>query len=130
MTKTTTEKEHLIDGQRHLKSPIETPPPADDSEPALESLPFVDDCGYSWCGDGVLGCLCCEGEVAIGLVVFGNGSGDDMPDADYQLTKLLGLRPSVKRLMMYQQGQIYYAIEVLKTKQKGERKLSLMKMTV
>ncbi|KAK2985587.1 hypothetical protein RJ640_002109 [Escallonia rubra] len=27
-----------------------------------------------------------------------------MPDADYQLTKLLGLRPSVKRLMMYQQG--------------------------
>jgi len=28
----------------------------------------------------------------------------DMPGADYQLTKLLGLRPSVKRLMMYQQG--------------------------
>ena len=27
-----------------------------------------------------------------------------MPGADYQLTKLLGLRPSVKRPMMYQQG--------------------------
>jgi chalcone synthase len=27
-----------------------------------------------------------------------------MPGADYQLTKLLGLKPSVKRLMMYQQG--------------------------
>ncbi|CAI0436762.1 unnamed protein product [Linum tenue] len=27
-----------------------------------------------------------------------------MPGADYQLTKLLGLRPSVKRCMMYQQG--------------------------
>ncbi|KAK2976675.1 hypothetical protein RJ640_004276 [Escallonia rubra] len=27
-----------------------------------------------------------------------------MPGADYQLTKLLGLRPSVKRLMMYQQS--------------------------
>ncbi|KAK3033513.1 hypothetical protein RJ639_032742 [Escallonia herrerae] len=27
-----------------------------------------------------------------------------MPRADYQLTNLLGLRPSVKRLMMYQQG--------------------------
>ncbi|KAK2966572.1 hypothetical protein RJ640_009344 [Escallonia rubra] len=27
-----------------------------------------------------------------------------MPGADYQLTKLLGLCPSVKRLMMYQQG--------------------------
>uniref|UniRef100_A0A0R0IQ64 chalcone synthase n=1 Tax=Glycine max TaxID=3847 RepID=A0A0R0IQ64_SOYBN len=30
--------------------------------------------------------------------------GVDMPGADYQLTKLLGLRPSVKRYMMYQQG--------------------------
>ncbi|KAI4338208.1 hypothetical protein L6164_016552 [Bauhinia variegata] len=27
-----------------------------------------------------------------------------MPGADYQLTKLLGLRPCVKRFMMYQQG--------------------------
>ncbi|CAI0411606.1 unnamed protein product [Linum tenue] len=31
-------------------------------------------------------------------------NGLDMPGADYQLTKLLGLRPSVKRYMMYQQG--------------------------
>ncbi|OVA09704.1 Chalcone/stilbene synthase [Macleaya cordata] len=37
------------------------------------------------------------------LVVCAN-SGVDMPGADYQLSKLLGLRPSVKRLMMYQQG--------------------------
>ncbi|KAK3043374.1 hypothetical protein RJ639_002676 [Escallonia herrerae] len=28
----------------------------------------------------------------------------DMLGADYQLTKLLGLRPSIKRLMIYQQG--------------------------
>ncbi|KAI4294840.1 hypothetical protein MLD38_037468 [Melastoma candidum] len=27
-----------------------------------------------------------------------------MPGADYQITKLLGLCPSVKRLMMYMQG--------------------------
>ncbi|KAK8607365.1 hypothetical protein V6N13_053106 [Hibiscus sabdariffa] len=31
-------------------------------------------------------------------------SGIDMPGADYQLTKLLGLKPSAKRYMMYQQG--------------------------
>lgn len=37
-------------------------------------------------------------------VVFCTTSGVDMPGADYQLTKQLGLRPSVKRLMMYQQG--------------------------
>ena len=37
-------------------------------------------------------------------VVFCTTSGVDMPGADYQLTKLLGLRPSVKRPMMYQQG--------------------------
>ncbi|WCJ40956.1 Chalcone synthase [Euphorbia peplus] len=37
-------------------------------------------------------------------LVFCTTSGVDMPGADYQLTKLLGLRPSVKRLMMYQQG--------------------------
>ncbi|KAK1362661.1 Chalcone synthase [Heracleum sosnowskyi] len=30
--------------------------------------------------------------------------GVDMPGADYRLTKLLGLCPSVKRYMMYQQG--------------------------
>ncbi|KAK2971464.1 hypothetical protein RJ640_020870 [Escallonia rubra] len=63
-------------------------------------------------------------------LVFYTSSGVDMPGADYQLTKLLGLRPFVKRLMMYQHGQFYYAIEVLKTKQKGERKLPFMKMTV
>ncbi|KAJ6852173.1 putative chalcone synthase 1 [Iris pallida] len=37
-------------------------------------------------------------------LIFGTTSGVDMPGADYQLTKLLGLRPSVNRLMMYQQG--------------------------
>ncbi|KAJ6843143.1 putative chalcone synthase 1 [Iris pallida] len=37
-------------------------------------------------------------------VIFCTTSGVDMPGADYQLTRLLGLRPSVKRLMMYQQG--------------------------
>ncbi|XP_047332082.1 chalcone synthase 3-like [Impatiens glandulifera] len=37
-------------------------------------------------------------------LVFSTTGGVDMPGADYQLTKLLGLSPSVKRLMMYQQG--------------------------
>ncbi|KAK3027220.1 hypothetical protein RJ639_041638 [Escallonia herrerae] len=37
-------------------------------------------------------------------LIFCTTSGVNMPGADYQLTKLLGLRPSVKRLMMYQQG--------------------------
>jgi len=37
-------------------------------------------------------------------LVFCTTSGVDMPGADYQLIKLLGLRSSVKRLMMYQQG--------------------------
>nr|ABD38611.1 chalcone synthase [Abies alba]ABD38614.1 chalcone synthase [Abies alba]ABD38616.1 chalcone synthase [Abies alba] len=37
-------------------------------------------------------------------VIFCTTSGVDMPGADYQLTKLLGLRPSVKRVMMYRQG--------------------------
>ncbi|XP_058109864.1 chalcone synthase 2-like [Magnolia sinica] len=37
-------------------------------------------------------------------VVFCATGGVDMPGADYQLTKLLGLRPSVKRYMMYQIG--------------------------
>ncbi|KAL8266126.1 hypothetical protein R6Q59_003470 [Mikania micrantha] len=37
-------------------------------------------------------------------LVFCTTSGVDMPGADYQLTKLLGLRPSVKRYMMYPQG--------------------------
>ncbi|CAN1179851.1 Chalcone synthase 1A, partial [Linum perenne] len=40
----------------------------------------------------------------ITYLIFCTTSGVDMPDADYQLTKLLGLRPSVKRFMMYQQG--------------------------
>ncbi|KAL3507386.1 hypothetical protein ACH5RR_032768 [Cinchona calisaya] len=37
-------------------------------------------------------------------LVFCTTSGVDMPGADYQLTKLLGLQPSIKRLMMYQLG--------------------------
>nr|GMD55200.1 chalcone synthase-A [Ipomoea batatas] len=37
-------------------------------------------------------------------LVFCTTSGVDMPGADFQLTKLLGLNSSVKRLMMYQQG--------------------------
>ncbi|KAI5081060.1 hypothetical protein GOP47_0004243 [Adiantum capillus-veneris] len=37
-------------------------------------------------------------------LIFCTTSGVDMPGADWALTKLLGLRPSVKRLMMYQQG--------------------------
>ncbi|XP_023734208.1 chalcone synthase 2 [Lactuca sativa] len=37
-------------------------------------------------------------------VVFSSVYGVDMPGADYQLTKLLGLSPSVKRVMLYQQG--------------------------
>lgn len=37
-------------------------------------------------------------------VIFCTTSGVDMPGADYQLTKLLGLRSSVKRFMLYQQG--------------------------
>ncbi|XP_060173815.1 chalcone synthase G-like [Lycium barbarum] len=37
-------------------------------------------------------------------LVFCTTSGVDIPGADYQLTKLLGLGPSVKRYMMYQQG--------------------------
>jgi chalcone synthase len=37
-------------------------------------------------------------------LVFCTTSGVDMPGADWALTKLLGLRPGVKRLMMYQQG--------------------------
>lgn len=37
-------------------------------------------------------------------LIFCTTSGVDMLDANYQLTKPLGLRPSVKRFMMYQQG--------------------------
>ncbi|XP_056165570.1 chalcone synthase 2-like [Syzygium oleosum] len=37
-------------------------------------------------------------------LVFCTYGGNDMPGCDYQLTKLLGLRPTVKRFMMYQVG--------------------------
>nr|ADO85331.1 chalcone synthase [Boesenbergia rotunda] len=37
-------------------------------------------------------------------LIFCTASGVDMPGADYQITKLLGLRPSVNRFMIYQQG--------------------------
>ncbi|KAK9054225.1 hypothetical protein SSX86_025303 [Deinandra increscens subsp. villosa] len=37
-------------------------------------------------------------------LIFCTTSGIDMPGADFQLTKLLGLSPHVNRLMMYQQG--------------------------
>nr|BAX02592.1 chalcone synthase-like [Dahlia pinnata] len=37
-------------------------------------------------------------------LIFCTTSGIDIPGADYQLTKLLGLSPFVNRLMMYQQG--------------------------
>lgn len=37
-------------------------------------------------------------------LIFCTTSGIDIPGADYQLTKLLGLRPSVNRFMIYQQG--------------------------
>ncbi|MFS7984757.1 putative chalcone synthase [Helianthus anomalus] len=37
-------------------------------------------------------------------LIFGTTSGVNMPGADFQLVKLLGLHPSVKRFIMYQQG--------------------------
>ncbi|KAG6475284.1 chalcone synthase 2-like [Zingiber officinale] len=37
-------------------------------------------------------------------LIFCTTSGVDMPGADYQITKLLGLRPSVNRFMIYKQG--------------------------
>ncbi|KAJ0507519.1 putative chalcone synthase [Helianthus annuus] len=37
-------------------------------------------------------------------LIFSTTSGIDMPGADFQLTKLLGLSPLVNRLMIYQQG--------------------------
>lgn len=37
-------------------------------------------------------------------VIFCTTSGVDMPGADYQITKLLGLRSNVNRIMLYQQG--------------------------
>ncbi|CAN4104548.1 unnamed protein product [Withania somnifera] len=46
----------------------------------------------------------CQSKSKITHLVFCTTSGADIPGADYQLTKLLGLDPSVKRFMMYQQG--------------------------
>ncbi|KAJ0507529.1 putative chalcone synthase [Helianthus annuus] len=40
-------------------------------------------------------------------LIFCTTSGLDMPGADLQLTKLLGLSPLVKRLMIYQQVVVY-----------------------
>ncbi|KAK7301978.1 hypothetical protein RJT34_12855 [Clitoria ternatea] len=37
-------------------------------------------------------------------LIFCTTSGVDMPGADYQLLKLLGLKPSTKRFMLYHQG--------------------------
>ncbi|GAB4826159.1 Chitin synthase, class 2 [Ancistrocladus abbreviatus] len=37
-------------------------------------------------------------------MVFSSTSGIDMPGCDYQLTKMLGLNPTVNRIMIYQQG--------------------------
>ncbi|KAF9608623.1 hypothetical protein IFM89_010108 [Coptis chinensis] len=37
-------------------------------------------------------------------LIFCTTVGADMPGADYQLTELLGLSSSIKRIMMYQQG--------------------------
>ncbi|CAJ1963652.1 unnamed protein product [Sphenostylis stenocarpa] len=40
----------------------------------------------------------------ISHLVFCSYAGMDMPGADYQLVKLLGLKPSTKRFMLYHQG--------------------------
>ncbi|XP_020213958.1 chalcone synthase [Cajanus cajan] len=37
-------------------------------------------------------------------LIFCSMAGVDMPGADYQLVKLLGLKPSIKRFMLYHQG--------------------------
>ena len=37
-------------------------------------------------------------------LVFSTSVGVDMPGADFQLTKLLGLNPNINRFMIYQQG--------------------------
>lgn len=37
-------------------------------------------------------------------LIFHSNSGIDMPGADYQITKLLGLQLGVKRIMLYHQG--------------------------
>lgn len=40
----------------------------------------------------------------IAHLIFCTLSGIDMPAADHQLAKLIGLKPSVQRFMIYQQG--------------------------
>ncbi|KAK3003023.1 hypothetical protein RJ639_020189 [Escallonia herrerae] len=47
---------------------------------------------------------CGQPKSKITHLVFCPTSAVNMPGTDYQLTKLLGLHPSVKKLMMYQQG--------------------------
>ena len=37
-------------------------------------------------------------------LVFSTSVGVDMPGADFQLTKLLGLNPNINRFMIYQEG--------------------------
>ncbi|GAB4852909.1 Chitin synthase, class 2 [Ancistrocladus abbreviatus] len=37
-------------------------------------------------------------------LIFCSTAGVDMPGCDYQLTKMLGLNPSINRIMIYQQG--------------------------
>ncbi|CAL1352735.1 unnamed protein product [Linum trigynum] len=37
-------------------------------------------------------------------LIFSTSTGGHMPGADYQLAKLMGLSPSINRLMIYQQG--------------------------
>ena len=44
----------------------------------------------------------CKSEIT--HLVVCSTSGVDMPGADYQLIKLLGLLPSVRRVMLYHQG--------------------------
>ncbi|VFR01567.1 unnamed protein product [Cuscuta campestris] len=45
-----------------------------------------------------------ESRTKITHLIFCTRSGLDMPGADYQLIKLLGLSPTTQRFMMYQQG--------------------------
>lgn len=61
-------------------------------------------------------------------LVFYTSCSVDMPGADYQLTKLLGLPPSVRRLMMYQQccyagGTVLRVAKDLAENNKGARVL-------
>ncbi|KAI4346157.1 hypothetical protein L6164_013230 [Bauhinia variegata] len=47
---------------------------------------------------------CGQPKSKITHLIFCTTSGVDMPGVEYQLTKLLGLRPYVKQNMMYQQS--------------------------